>query len=89
MVSLTRGNALALVLLVGVIVFRRRFKKRLEVISERVADPSTDAFRYTLEAVVWTAALALPVPLLLYLAGGALYRGAGGGYFNSTAQALQ
>ena len=86
--TIVRGDVLALVVLVLVVVFRRRIKRRLEVISEYVADPSTDAFRYTLEAVVWTAALALPVPLLLFLVGGVIYRG-GDVAFYSTAKALR
>ncbi len=84
-----RGDVLAVLLLITVLIFHRRIKHRLAVLSDRVADPTTDRFRYTLEALFWTATLALPLPLLLFIAGGALFRGGGGAYFNTAARALR
>ena len=56
------------VLLLGVSA-RRRITRRLAELDRRVGRIRTDRFVYTLEALLWTAVRALPLPGLLFLLG--------------------
>jgi potassium efflux system protein len=58
-------NLTGLILLIIILIFilRRRMLKRLATIAEQVGNVHMDRFSYTLEALVYTILLALPIPL--------------------------
>jgi potassium efflux system protein len=86
--SVQRREVLLGLLLVLALVFRRRLKDRLAVLAGRVRDPATDAFRSTLEALLLTALLAVPLPLAFRLASSILLGSGGAAYLHTTAAAL-
>ena len=63
-------GAILFVLTLGLLIWSRpRIASRLEVLAGRVTGPGTDSFLASLEAVGHTVLLALPVPLVLHVAG--------------------
>ena len=63
-------RTLAFILLFGVLLkYRGRIRARLDSLSDRVGNPENDSFGASLEAVLYTFLLALPLPLALYLMG--------------------
>lgn len=71
--------ASAAVLVLGPWVLRRRLRDRLALYARKVRRVSTDRYGFTLKALVVTALLALPLPLLVSLLAGALWSGMGSG----------
>lgn len=61
--------ALAWILLAGLVLMRRRVGRALEATGVRIRRISTDRYSFTALAFLWTLALALPVPLFLFLLG--------------------
>ncbi len=57
-----------------VLVSVRRIGMRLAELADRVEDPERDAFRYTVEALMLTALLAAPLPVVLYVGSNLLER---------------
>ena len=63
-------QALGFVLLFGLLLkYRVRMRARLKLLGDRVLKPASDSFGASLEAVLYTFLLALPLPLALYLMG--------------------
>ena len=63
-------RTLAFILLFGVLLkYRGRIRARLDSLADRVGNPENDSFGASLEAVLYTFLLALPLPLALYLMG--------------------
>jgi len=63
-------RALGFVFLFGLLLkYRGLIRTRLELLADRVVNPENHSFRSSLEAVVHTLLLALPLPLALYLIG--------------------
>ncbi|MCH8017646.1 MAG: hypothetical protein IH917_13595, partial [Acidobacteria bacterium] len=63
-------RTLGFILLFGLLLkYRGRIRARLELLADRVGNPESDSFGASLEAVVHTLFLALPLPLALYLMG--------------------
>ncbi|RFA26359.1 hypothetical protein CAI21_16840 [Alkalilimnicola ehrlichii] len=61
--------ALGLLLFILLLRVRRDIRRRLEIIARRVGKPHSDRFALTLNVVLVTPLLALPWPLVIYLAG--------------------
>ncbi|RLP54639.1 MAG: hypothetical protein D6160_09525 [Ketobacter sp.] len=59
---------LVVMTIIGVIT-RKRLRVRLERLQERVGNVTKDKFRYTLEALLITVYMALPIPVLLAVLG--------------------
>ena len=63
-------RTLGFILLFGLLFkYRGRMRTRLELLADRVANPESDSFGASLETVLYTLLLALPLPLALYLTG--------------------
>lgn len=63
-------RTLGFILLFGLLLkYRGRIRARLELLADRVGNPESNSFGDSLEAVVHTLFLALPLPLALYLMG--------------------
>jgi potassium efflux system protein len=86
--SVQRRELLIGLLLALALVFRRRIRGRLTVLAGRVRDPSTDAFRHTLEALLLTGLLAAPLPLALRLVSSIVLGSGGVAYLHTTAAAF-
>ncbi len=56
-------------LVIVLLLSRRRIAAALQRTGEKVRRISTDRYRYTLEALLWTALLAIPAPLLIGVTG--------------------
>ncbi len=63
-------RALAFILLFGLLLkYRGRMRARLESLADQVVNPESNSFGASLEALLHTLLLALPLPLALYLMG--------------------
>ncbi|MHC4945072.1 MAG: mechanosensitive ion channel domain-containing protein [Planctomycetota bacterium] len=58
-------TALVTLVIALILIFRRKMLRRLATIAEQVGNVYVDRFAYTLEALVYTILLALPLPLVL------------------------
>ena len=63
-------ETLGFILLFGLLLrYRGWMRARLELLGDRVVNPENDSFRASLEVLLHTLLLALPLPLALYLTG--------------------
>ncbi|WP_374602906.1 mechanosensitive ion channel domain-containing protein [Arenimonas sp.] len=82
--------ALAVMLLSGLVLLRRRARTQIEALGQGLRDVRQDSYRRTLQSLAWTVVAALPGAAALWL-GGELLQGIGerGKYSDSLGQAVQ
>jgi len=84
-----RGDGLfEALLLIALVLLRQPMRSRLRDIGERISSTDHDGFRFTLEALVITCLLALPLALAFYIAGPIIRRLGNSIYYFSMAKAM-